>query len=240
MKKVQVHTGYKVYDDDMNLIGYEGGNNGEGFVYKDTDAFENNPDEICYIPESGFDDYFDSFEDLPLEERSDFDGFVWLRHAKECGETHKTIVEQVRDEWGEEYMLTDEQVEYYAKNVFYLAEWACIATYLAENFELDDAIEYDDIKMFTQFQKEAVMNDMTPKEYAERSLSYAEIVQFDKEFDEAFVHDDDCADDESENGLGANARITYQLERRDGTVYNPEEFADLHGVKEEWRKFAKQ
>lgn len=238
MKKVQVHTGYKVYDDEMNLIGYEGDNNGEGFVYKDTEAFENNSDEICYIPEQGFDEDFDfEYKDGTEDE---FAGFIDLKKAKEYGETHKTIVEQVRDEWGEEYMLTDEQVEYYAKAVFHLAEWACIATYLAENFELEDCIEYDEDGIFTEFQKEAVENDCTPKEYSERSLSYMEITKFDKEFDEAFVHDDDCADDESENGLGANARITYQLERRDGTVYNPEEFADLHGVKEEWRKFAKQ
>lgn len=233
MKKIEVHTGFKVYDDDMNLIGYEGNNYGEGFIYKDTEAFENNPDEICYIPEQAFNENFEMDD-------QDFSGFIPVERAKEFGDTHKTIVEEVRNMWGEDYMLTDEQVEYYAKDVFNLAEWACISTYLLESFELDDAIEYDEDGIFTEFQKEAVENDCTPKDYAERSLSYGEVTKFDKEFDEAFVHDDECADDESENGLGANARITYQLERRDGTVYNPEEFADLHGVKEEWRKFAKQ
>ena len=53
----------------------------------------------------------------------------------------------------------------------------------------------------------------------------------------AFVVDDDCADDESELGLGTNARITYVDERRTGSVENPKEFAEIHGVKEQWKKF---
>ena len=48
MKKVEVFPcGYKVYDDNDNLIGYEGNYNGGGFIYKDEDAFLGNPDEIC-------------------------------------------------------------------------------------------------------------------------------------------------------------------------------------------------
>lgn len=231
MRKEEVYTGYRIYDDDMNLIGFQGDYNGEGYVFKDILAFEERPDDICYIPEGSFDD------------KGEFADFISVEEAKTLGETHKTIADQVRDAWGEDYMLTDEQVEYFTKDVFGIAEWACIATYLAENYELDDSIEFDGIKdggIYTKFQYEAVMNGMTPKEYAERSLSYGEIIQFDEEFDEAFVHDDDCPDDESENGLGVNARITYQLERRDGSVSGPEEFADIHNVKEEWRKFAKQ
>lgn len=226
MKKVEVYpAGFKVYDDNDNLIGYEGNHCGEGFVYKNEDAFKNNPDEICYIHEYGFRDNAD---------------FVSVEDAKKEGETHKTIVEQVMDAWGEEYMLTDEQAEYFAEDVFGLAEWACIDTYLAENFSIDDCIEFDDIKeggIFTRFQKEAVKNGMTPAEYADRSLSYEELIEFESEFDNAFVVDDDCADDESELGLGTNARITYVDERRTGSVENPKEFAEIHRVKEQWKKF---
>ena len=78
------------------------------------------------------------------------------------------------------------------------------------------------------------------KEYADRDLSYGELAQLDGEFDEAFVVDDDCLDDESENGLGANARITYVDDRRRGAVSGPEEFAEIYGVKEEWRKYTKR
>ena len=230
MRKEEVYpAGFKVYDDNNNLVGYEPDNCGEGCVYKDEDAFLNHPDEICYIAEHAFDDIEGDY--MTVEE------------AKTEGETHKTIVEQCMDMWGEDYMLTDEQAEYFARDVFGLAEWACIATYLTENFTIEDCIDFDGIKgtgIFTQFQIEAVMNGMTPKEYADRDLSYGELAQLDGEFDEAFVVDDDCLDDESEKGLGANARITYVDDRRRGAVSGPEEFAEIYGVKEEWRKYTKR
>ena len=228
MKKEEVYpAGFKVYDDNNNLIGYEPDSCGEGFVYKDEDAFLNHPDEICYIAEHAFDDIEGDY--MTVEE------------AKTEGETHKTIVGQCMDMWGEDYMLTDEQAEYFARDVFGLAEWACIQTYLVENFAIEDCI--DDIKgagIFTQFQIEAVKNGMTPKEYADRDLSYGELAQLDGEFEDAFVVDDDCLDDESEKGLGANARITYVDDRRRGAVSGPEEFAEIYGVKEEWRKYTKR
>ena len=230
MRKEEVYpAGFKVYDDNGKLIGYECDSCGEGFVYKNEDAFLNHPDEICYIAEHAFDDIEGDY--MTVEE------------AKTEGETHKTIVEQCMDMWGEDYMLTDEQAEYFARDVFGLAEWACIATYLTENFTIEDCIDFDGIKgtgIFTQFQIEAVMNGMTPKEYADRDLSYGELAQLDGEFDEAFVVDDDCLDDESEKGLGANARITYVDDRRRGAVSGPEEFAEIYGVKEEWRKYTKR
>ena len=230
MRKEEVYpAGFKVYDDNNNLVGYEPDNCGEGFVYKDEDAFLNHPDEICYIAEHAFDDIEGDY--MTVEE------------AKTEGETHKTIVEQCIDMWGEDYMLTDEQAEYFARDVFGLAEWACIQTYLVENFTIEDCIDFDDIKgtgIFTKFQIEAVMNDMTPKEYADRDLSYGELAQLDGEFDDAFVVDEDCLDDESEKGLGANARITYVDDRRRGAVSGPEEFAEIYGVKEQWRKYTKR
>ena len=230
MRKEEVYpAGFKVYDDNNNLVGYEPDNCGEGFVYKDEDAFLNHPDEICYIAEHAFDDIEGDY--------------MTVEKAKTQGETHKTIVEQCIDMWGEDYMLTDEQAEYFATDVFGLAEWACIQTYLVENFTIEDCIDFDDIKgtgIFTKFQIEAVMNDMTPKEYADRDLSYGELAQLDGEFDDAFVVDEDCLDDESEKGLGANARITYVDDRRRGAVSGPEEFAEIYGVKEEWRKYTKR
>lgn len=133
MRKEEVYpAGFKVYDDNNNLVGYEPDYCGEGRIYKDEDAFFNHPDEICYISEHAFDDIEGDY--MTVEE------------AKVEGETHKTIAQQVRDELGDDYTLTDEQVEYISKDVFELAEWACINTYLSENFELDDCIEFDDIE----------------------------------------------------------------------------------------------
>ena len=219
MKKVQVYpAGFKVYDDNGTFLGYMPDFCGEGIVFKDDEAFRNSPDEVCYIPELAFEGDFMAVQD-----------------AKTSGETHNTIVEQVMDVFGEDYMLTEEQAEYFAKNVFNLAEWACISTYLAENFQIEDCIEFDGEKnggVFTKFQYEAVMYNMTPKEYADRQLSYAELMQLDNEFDTAFIVDEDCEDDWSEKGLGANARITYIEQRRTGIIDGPEEF----DCDEKWRK----
>ena len=226
MRKEEVFpAGFKVYDDNNNLIGYEPDNCGEGFVYKDEDAFLNHPDEICYIAEHAFDDIEGDY--MTVEE------------AKTEGETHKTIVEQCMDMWGEDYMLTDEQAEYFATDVFGLAEWACIQTYLTENFTIEDCIDFDGIKgtgIFTQFQIEAVMNGMTPKEYADRDLSYDELAQFGEEFENAFIQDKDCPDDWSDKGLGDNALLTYIDERRTGVISGPDEF----NCDDKWRKYTKR
>ena len=226
MRKEEVFpAGFKVYDDNNNLVGYEPDYCGEGCVYKDEDAFLNHPDEICYIAEHAFDDIEGDY--MTVEE------------AKAEGETHKTIVEQCMDAWGEDYMLTDEQAEYFATDVFGLAEWACIATYLTENFSIEDCIDFDGIKgtgIFTQFQIEAVMNGMTPKEYADRDLSYDELVQFGEEFENAFIQDKDCPDDWSDKGLGDNALLTYIDERRTGVISGPDEF----NCDDKWRKYTKR
>ena len=228
MKKVQVYCGFKIYDDELkSVIGYEGDYSGEGYIYKDYDAFENHPDEICYLAEGAFD------------EKGEYADFLTVEEAKAKGETYKTIVGQCMDMWGEDYMLTDEQAEYFAKDVFGLAEWACIQTYLTENFAIEDCIDFDDIKgagIFTQFQIEAVKNGMTPKEYSERSLSYEELIQFEREFDEAFVVDEDCPDDWSDKGLGMNARLTYIDDRRTGLISGPDEF----DCDDKWRKYTRQ
>jgi hypothetical protein len=65
---------------------------------------------------------------------------------------------------------------------------------------------------------------MTPKEYADRQLSYGELAELDAEFDTAFIVDEDCPDDWSDKGLGANARIAYIEDRRTGRISGPEEF----------------
>lgn len=224
-KYYETTVGQKIYEN-TNLIGFQASASDEGFIFKDKKAFNDDPDAICYIPECAW-DYGDNR------------GMLSVELAKKHGETRNTIRQQVKDAWGEDYMLTDEQIDYLAEDVFYLADWACIATYLAENFEIEDIIEFNS-GVFTQFQKDAVANEMTPKEYSERSLSYEEIAKFDSEFDTAFVVDEDCQDDESEDGLGANARITYVEARRTGEVSGPEEFAEIYNVKDKWKKYTTQ
>lgn len=156
---------------------YEGENTDNGFVYKDYEAFKSGVG-ICYISEYGLEDLDEKLADL--ESRHENSGMTddeyWDERAEileHCGETRQSIIDQVRDAFGDDYMLTDEQVEYFASDVFQLADWASIATYLAENFDLDDLIKFDHDynpegrRLFNDFQYEAVMAGMTPKEYQE-------------------------------------------------------------------------
>lgn len=228
MERIEKDYGYML-KDKTGVTYYHGGSTDNGVVYKDYEAFKSG-EGICYISEYDLEDLEYALEEL--EQRKQWltaEDYLAERKKilEECGETRQSIIDQVRDAFGDDYMLTDEQVAYFAEDVFGLADWACIATYLAENFELDDSIQYDHEHggtMFTYFQYEAVMNDMTPKEFADRQLSYGELAVLDEEFDTAFIVDEDCPDDWSDKGLGANARITYIEERRTGMIDGPEQF----------------
>jgi hypothetical protein len=231
MERIEKDCGYLILQDGK-IYDCKGGNTDNGVVYKDYEAFKSGKG-ICYISEYGLKELEDKLADL---ERAHYDSPITSerlylsereRIILSAGETRQSIIEQVRKAFGDDYMMTDEQVAYFAEDVFGLADWACIATYLAENFEIDDCIQYDyehGGTMFTYFQYEAVMNDMTPKEFADRQLSYGELFELDNEFDTAFIVDEDCEDDWSDKGLGANARITYIEERRTGMIDGPEQF----------------
>lgn len=228
---IEKDFGTLILDEAGNVFNFQGGNTGEGFVYKDSEAFRSGKG-ICYISEYGLEELDENLTDL--EARYENSNMTEEEYRAEradilaqCGETRQTIIDQVREAFGDDYLMTDAQVDYYAEDVFELADWAYICTYLAENFDIEDSIEFDHIKgggMFTKFQHEAIQNGMTPKEYADRQLSYSELVELDAEFDGAFIVDEDCEDDWSDKGLGANARITYIEERRTGMIDGPDDF----------------
>ena len=159
--------------DKTGVTYYHGGSTDNGVVYKDYEAFKSGVG-ICYISEYGLEDLEDKLDEL--DQRKQFlTGEEYLAERAEilehCGETRQSIIDQVRDAFGDDYMLTDEQVEYFASDVFQLADWAYIATYLTGNFEIDDLIQFDHDynpegrRLFSQFQYEAVMHDMYPSEY---------------------------------------------------------------------------
>lgn len=172
MERIEKDCGYLVKENG-EVYNYEGGHTDNGFVYKDYEAFKSGLG-ICYISVYELEDLEDKLEVLDQRKRF-LTGEEYLAERAEilehCGETRQSIIDQVRDAFGDDYMLTDEQVEYFASDVFQLADWACIATYLAENFDLDDLIEFDHDynpegrRLFNDFQYEAVMNNMYPSEY---------------------------------------------------------------------------
>ena len=174
MERIEKDCGYLVKENG-EVYDYEGGHTDNGFVYKDYNAFKSGVG-ICYIGELELDSLHEELADLQSQyENSNMDEDVYWEERRyilsQHGETRKSIIDQVRYAFGKQYLLTDEQVEYFASDVFQLADWACIATYLAENFEIDDLIQFDHDynpegrRLFSQFQYEAVMNDMYPSEY---------------------------------------------------------------------------
>ena len=172
MERIEKDYGYML-KDKTGVTYYHGGSTDNGVVYKDSEAFKTGVG-ICYISEYGLEELEEKLDELNQRKQ-------WLtaedylaerkKILEECGETRQSIIDQVREAFGDDYLMTDKQVEAFADDVFGLADWACIATYLAENFEIDDCIEYDHIKgtgMFSDFQYEAVMAGLTPKEYREQ------------------------------------------------------------------------
>lgn len=171
MEKIEKDYGAVILSGGK-IYGYEGGHTDNGFVFKDYEAFKSGQG-ICYISEHELEALDDDLADLEAryensemtreeywEERSDI--------LANCGETRKTIIDQVREAFGYDYLLTEEQVEWFAWDVFGLADWACIGTYLAENFDIEDSIEFDHDKgtgLYTQLQYDAVMAGKYPRDY---------------------------------------------------------------------------
>ena len=174
MERIEKDYGYLVKENG-EVYNYEGGHTDDGFVYKDYEAFKSGTG-ICYISEYGLEDLNEKLIDL--EARYENSGMTDEEYRNEraeilehCGETRQSIIDQIRDAFGDNYMLTDEQIEHFAGFVFGLADWAYIATYLAESFDLDGIIEFDHDcnpigrRLFNDIQYEAVMNNMYPAEY---------------------------------------------------------------------------
>ena len=170
MEKIQKDYGYLVMDKG-HIYDIEGGMSDNGCIFKDSGAFESG-EGICYVGEFGLEDIQEKLDELDYSfEKSDMSESLYRQERERIilagGETRWTIIQQVQEAFGEDYMFTLEQTVYFAEDVFQLADWACIATYLAENFELDDCIDYDEDGVFNELQHKAVEAGMTPKEYAE-------------------------------------------------------------------------
>lgn len=171
MEKIQKDYGYLVMNEG-HIFDIEGEMSDNGCIFKDSGAFESGKG-ICYVGEFELVDIHEQLAELEYQHSINpiTSEHLYLLERERIilagGETRQSIIDQVREAFGDDYLLTDEQVEYFAEDVFQLADWAYIATYLAENFELDDCIDYDDKGIFNQLQHEAVEAGMTPKEYAE-------------------------------------------------------------------------
>lgn len=180
MERVAKDYGSLIMDNGRIFDIYgEMSDNGE--IFKDYEAFRTGKG-ICYISEHGLEDIEERLAELQaIYEDTQPGGEGYLtdeeyRQAREAvilsaGETRQTIIDHVREAFGDDYLLTDAQAEYFAEDVFGLADWACISTYLAENFEMEDCIEFDEIKgggVFTELQHEAVRQGVYPKELAEK------------------------------------------------------------------------
>ena len=162
------------------IFGIDGDMSDNGIIFKDYEAFHTGKG-ICYVSEYGLMDIDEQLTELQAiyeNTKPGEEGYLTdeeYRQRREeiilsIAETRQTIIDQVREAFGEDYMLTEAQIEYFAEDVFGLADWAYISTYLAENFEMDDTIEYDEIRgtgVFTDFQHDAIAEGMTPLEYKE-------------------------------------------------------------------------
>lgn len=214
--------GYKVYGLDGGLIGYKGDHSGEGFHYKDLDAVEKRAG-VCYIPEWAFlHDY-----NLGETEKDGYDSIIPVDAPNNVLVKFDDAKGAIAVDWQEEYKLTDKQLDYLAECLFDFAEWASLSTYVIDfHTRIEDAIIADNKGVFTEFQKEAVMNDYTPLEYGDRDPYMSEFAQWGEEFSNAFISKDKWDEEEDYD----ESLAQYIDERKTGEVKTPKEFA------EEWGK----
>ena len=203
-------AGYKVYNSEGDFIGYAPDNYGQGKVYKDDNAFMTG-EGICYIAEHAFDNC------------REIDGRPIRYFDTKEGVTRADIFKAVKGSWAEDYMLTDEQVEYVAKVFYAFLDWQCIATLLYEAEFINDVIlgnfQAPKFEGFTTHQREAVEGNLTPLEYADRDPYMSELAQWGSEFENAFQFTE--AEAEEKDIL----LMEYIDCRRKGEVENPEQFA---------------
>lgn len=113
--------GAKIKHDGMTLFSPDYNSDGLSFgrVFKDKDAFENEPNEVCYIPEYGF------FEEEPITiEGKDFynvDGY-----------TRKDLENMILDERGMPIYQDDDGEKLTIERFFSILLWAYPETYVNE------------------------------------------------------------------------------------------------------------
>ena len=175
MERIEKTCGGLVMDKG-HIFDIFGGRTDNGVVFKDADAFESG-NGLCYVSEYALEDIEQQLYLLKDRYENATEGLEGLTENEyrierekiilKSGETRQTIIDQVNDAWKDDYLLTDKQAEYFAEDVFGLADWAYICTYLVENFELDDIIEEDAEKgggIFNETQHSAVKQGLLPRE----------------------------------------------------------------------------
>lgn len=110
----------------LSLANYQYSPYGNGFVYKNDDAFKAENDEICYISEYALYD----LEDL-LAEGKDLTNTELIEQG--YAESYNSIVKQVIDAEFESDILTPHDI---AVDIYDNADWAYIATYIVEYKEV--------------------------------------------------------------------------------------------------------
>lgn len=112
-------TGNKKTINGINYYAYDF--NGEGFIFKDEDAFENDKDAVCYIPEHAFDDV----------EYVKIDGEDYYREDNlEC--YTRADLEAMVDEFNNDHEFEDDEEPLCVEYFFESLEWCSPETRLLE------------------------------------------------------------------------------------------------------------
>lgn len=133
MKKIEVTIGFKVVDDNNNIIGYEGSYTGNGFCYKDMNAFENGND-VIYISEYCFDEGEEFMSNEDAIKKECWTTETWKDWVREVVYSDKDIVLCTDDD------TKEEMISYIAGAVLETCDWQDLSTYL-EEWDLYDCID---------------------------------------------------------------------------------------------------
>ena len=114
----------------------------QGLCYKDYDAFENRPDDVCYICESAIDDYQDNL--IPKTKEI-------INKEIEAGGiiTKNSLLQDIKkylsDDYYKKITITDDLIETLASNIFDTVDWQSASSFIdeeLENWDLEDMDNY--------------------------------------------------------------------------------------------------
>ena len=102
-----------------------------GTIFKDVDAFDNDPDAVCYIPECSFDD-----SGITISEFIIVDGRGYYPEHSLNVYTRKDLEALLKDDNGRYVVVDYEGEELHIEYFFEQLLWATPETYLFENYKL--------------------------------------------------------------------------------------------------------
>lgn len=180
-------TGAKLVLDEKGTALYREGYSDQGFIYKDTQAYMTSLDEVCYVPEFGFEDYesdlkslFDDYENGKISKEDLLEGIDECGHNH--GYTHQSLLDLCQGQENVAYIVFD------------TVDWQYPETYFNEMDDTYELDEYEGVLVLTEgMELEAYLYEKYKEDWTQGHISEKRIEKAKKDYEEFLC---ECDEDE--------------------------------------------